>query len=251
MREELIGLCMTKRLQRITPAHAGRISLFSFLFSALRDHPRACGKNIINGSSTCLSRGSPPRMREEFHLVFPRYDSSRITPAHAGRIWDYFGFPTGIEDHPRACGKNSILALYVSAPMGSPPRMREESKLETLMIVQAGITPAHAGRIIRRDDGTVTFGDHPRACGKNALVVLLLVPLLGSPPRMREELRIKGGSKNCTGITPAHAGRISIAAAMAVSIEDHPRACGKNLQRLKSNRTTPGSPPRMREESIG
>ena len=65
MREELYyryGIC---GLHGITPAHAGRIGPPQILYDPMRDHPRACGKNLMSLISDTPGKGSPPRMREE------------------------------------------------------------------------------------------------------------------------------------------------------------------------------------------
>ena len=66
MREELNKGNTTSSLERITPAHAGRISAGAFPSAIYRDHPRACGKN--------------------FPYISYRHAHHGITPAHAGRI---------------------------------------------------------------------------------------------------------------------------------------------------------------------
>ena len=66
-------------------------------------------------------------MREELSGASFRSLTSRITPAHAGRICYY--------------SRKEMLQT------GSPPRMREESEVEDALFRRAGITPAHAGRI--------------------------------------------------------------------------------------------------------
>ena len=48
------------------------------------------------------------------------------------------------------------------------------------------------------------------------------------------------------GITPAHAGKTSRAAARQRFAEDHPRACGENRGEEKLCKLGTGSPPRMR-----
>ena len=88
--------------------------------------------------------------------------------------------------------------------------MREEYWEDDYCGIDYGITPAHAGRIcptVRRDK---TEEDHPRACGTNPNLFSSLLPTLGSPPRMREELGEAGSSAALLGITPAHAGRIEL-----------------------------------------
>ncbi len=65
-------------------------------------------------------------MREELKIRYEKLETTRITPAHAGRIRQIrlkSAFP---EDHPRACGKNVWKLHWLSFGLGSPPRMREE-----------------------------------------------------------------------------------------------------------------------------
>ena len=49
----------------ITPACAGRTGTDSGLYAGGRDHPRVCGKNKTTHNVIRVSRGSPPRVREE------------------------------------------------------------------------------------------------------------------------------------------------------------------------------------------
>ena len=66
MREEYHTFGLLPKIDRITPAHAGRI-MISMVTAAWRtDHPRACGKNPLGAVATVTGDG--------------------ITPAHAGRI---------------------------------------------------------------------------------------------------------------------------------------------------------------------
>mgnify|MGYP000900204535 CR=1 FL=1 len=51
-------------------------------------------------------------------------------------------------------------------------------------------------------------------------------------------------------ITPAHAGKTNVPAALFLRGSDHPRACGENPMRRQSRFATSGSPPRMRGKPI-
>ena len=127
-------------------------------------------------------------MREECRTESFGTRRVRITPAHAGRIAPvsyYTGFFT---DHPRACGKNSGAEAVKSSPVGSPPRMREESFESAAYTARYRITPAHAGRI-------------PCCLLQGRLSA-------GSPPRMREESLCGACVPAPPWITPAHAGRM-------------------------------------------
>ena len=92
--------------------------------------------------------------------------------------------------------------------LGSPPRMREEYECSFRTRRTKRITPAHAGRILLSLHFRWLSWDHPRACGKNLVVIVLSWLYGGSPPRMREEFL--GDNVN------------------TVINGDHPRACGKN-----------------------
>ena len=58
-----------------------------------------------------MTKGSPPRMREELLVLVERLVLPRITPAHAGRIYAFLHGRSPVRDHPRACGKNNVRLL--------------------------------------------------------------------------------------------------------------------------------------------
>ena len=111
------------------------------------------------------------------------------------------------------------------------------------------ITPACAGRI----GLTLLYGgddrDHPRMCGKNRFRTGDVTDVWGSPPHVREEFKNVSTGQFEYGITPAHAGRISLGFGNGTISRDHPRACGKNICQQRIALCKQGSPPRMREES--
>ena len=86
MREEFRIILEGAFCNGITPAHAGRIDMQIVQEESLQDHPRACGKNRSGFDAKLSAIGSPPRMREEYHVQIYRAATDRITPAHAGRM---------------------------------------------------------------------------------------------------------------------------------------------------------------------
>ena len=70
-----------------------------------------------------------------------------------------------------------------------------------------GITPARAGNSFHQLHLNREFGDHPRACGEQYL-------LISSPPAS-------------PWITPARAGNSRMYARIETGWWDHPRACGE------------------------
>ena len=85
--------------------------------------------------------------------------------------------------------------------------MEQYVKLEEL-----GITPAYAGKswwISSRRPGR---RDHPRVCGEKKADAAYTTCAVGSPPRMRGKVAVGALYCQCSGITPAYAGkRVSFA----------------------------------------
>ena len=147
-------------------------------------------------------------MREEWVAQVIIVVTTRITPAHAGRILWTTNTGRKRKDHPRACGKNPLGVFFYSEHLGSPPRMREEFSPHLSFFPDSRITPAHAGRIDSAYCRINFIEDHPRACGKNLGRIPYIRKVGGSPPRMREEYSTAYTKGDNSGITPAHAGRI-------------------------------------------
>jgi len=74
------------RTERITPAHAGTITIYLFYFCPTQDHPRTRGDHGSRRALCGYFQGSPPHTRGPYfgHVVGRKL--VRITPAHAGTI---------------------------------------------------------------------------------------------------------------------------------------------------------------------
>ena len=68
----------------------------------------------------------------------------------------------------------------------------------------------------------------------------------GSPPRMRGKRSDNWYRGRCSRITPADAGKTSVAIGTGVCNRDHPRGCGENERQKAIAENLSGSPPRMR-----
>ena len=138
---EFLVLC-----KRITPAYAGKSSLYLVPVRASRDHPRACGE------------------KELLELLQnPRHG---ITPAHAGKRPPRSTSCFLPWDHPRACGEKPVVQASVSKGAGSPPRMRGKASSCVVCRPSFRITPAHAGKSTGPRRCAEQTQDHPRACGE-------------------------------------------------------------------------------------
>ena len=129
---------------------------------------------------------------------------------------------------------------------GSPPRMRGKLRERFEPILKVGITPAHAGKTSPALISSCRLWDHPRACGENSSPTRTRISAKGSPPRMRGKRTSKSLPCARTGITPAHAGKTYRGGICYLNPEDHPRACGENLNYQYNAENGRGSPPRMR-----
>ena len=232
--------------ERIIPAHAGQTGRESSRRPLRPDHPRACGANMTGRTRTLHVNGSSPRMRGKQGTGWTSRVGLRIIPAHAGQTSTTVRCDPSCADHPRACGANSLSALWRPALCGSSPRMRGKRCRRAPRWVRCRIIPAHAGQTPADNPVGRLGADHPRACGANVVINLDECYRVGSSPRMRGKLGLRIRLAWCVRIIPAHAGQTGCQHAGACRIADHPRACGANALQERLTATRIGSSPRMR-----
>ena len=150
-----------------------------------------------------------------------------ITPAHAGKSigGGVLLLPQG--DHPRPCGEKVAPLLPAELEAGSPPPMRGQGCCRRSKTLPARITPAHAGKRVRRGGGVLGLLDHPRPCGEKSMQQHRAMSKTGSPPPMRGKATIKAKVQAQRRITPAHAGKSLSKALFLAHLWDHPRPCGE------------------------
>ena len=169
----------------ITPAYAGKSCIYRSTTSISWDHPRVCGEKSFKTSTSCWSKGSPPRMREKGIQPCNQWVRVGITPAYAGKSLLKLLHHVGLRDHPRVCGKKAYSLVINGSEWGSPPRMRGKGTKRCSSRRGGRITPAYAGKSKRIAPSSVLFGDHPRVCGEKLRESRGLNRTRGSPPRMR------------------------------------------------------------------
>ena len=69
----------------ITPACAGKRTIYGRLLRYNRDHPRVCGEKSTSTSMMNCGWGSPPRVRGKAHCKTSCAVVDGITPAYAGK----------------------------------------------------------------------------------------------------------------------------------------------------------------------
>ena len=123
-------------------------------------------------------------------------------------------------------------------------RGKHDRHVKRLLIVR--ITPAGAGKTRFSCPLHLYTEDHPRRCGENRVRLEEHLCGLGSPPQVRGKLIHPAFLTAQAGITPAGAGKTTLAQAAAKQRWDHPRRCGENLQARRDPQSLPGSPPQVR-----
>ena len=140
----------------ITPAYAGKSSTRKWREERARDHPRVCGEKNRGNNLKEDKMGSPPRMRgKEKGINFPA-SKVGITPAYAGKSTPSLSHRGSLRDHPRVCGEKARTLIVQNEPQGSPPRMRGKAFLRQCGYSLVGITPAYAGKRLKRSRSTVS-----------------------------------------------------------------------------------------------
>ena len=119
----------------ITPACAGKSWSNALPCSRREDHPRVCG--------------------EKFFVTYPATYRYGITPACAGKRSVDGNARLSEQDHPRMCGEKPMNDFSSLSRMGSPPHVRGKVCTTRYKSTYCGITPACAGKRLKRSRSTV------------------------------------------------------------------------------------------------
>ena len=113
-----------------------------------------------------LSSGSPPRGRGKAAPAVEAVAVAGITPAWAGKRYDYQIKGFFKEDHPRVGGEKLAMAKGSVENKGSPPRGRGKAGRLSGSYLKSRITPAWAGKSLPPQFNFFRGKDHPRVGGE-------------------------------------------------------------------------------------
>ena len=116
--------------------------------------------------------------------------------------------------------------------------------------VDAGITPACAGKSFRPIWGVEKTPDHPRMCGEKNTKKKSGNKATGSPPHVRGKVFCDFIADGVIGITPACAGKSRTLQAIFRFCWDHPRMCGEKDYIIRLPNFQGGSPPHVRGKGV-
>ena len=114
-----------------------------------------CGEKISMEILVPYISGSPPHVRGKVppHCCF--CPALGITPACAGKRFPTAALFRSSRDHPRVCGEKGWDYDAFLYQLGSPPRMRGKGKTTAGLSATRRITPAYAGKRLKRSRSTV------------------------------------------------------------------------------------------------
>ena len=179
----------SRQIKRIIPARAGQTPCACRGLGQAPDHPRACGANPVRHRRQLAQSGSSPRVRGKLLHHKIHYGALRIIPARAGQTCSWRCRPCRKPDHPRACGANPCQCLQAHDSSGSSPRVRGKLISASDHRTRLRIIPARAGQTADTRTSSTSKTDHPRACGANLTFVTVVLPTIGSSPRVRGKRR--------------------------------------------------------------
>ena len=147
--------------KRITPAWAGKSTIPCVSRFLLQDHPRVGGEKLAPAPTWFKSHGSPPRGRGKGLSSRLSGLSERITPAWAGKSNGPPRRGLALQDHPRVGGEKFVERTAAHLPPGSPPRGRGKGLGFSALSDLLGITPAWAGKRLKRSHRSGIFISGP------------------------------------------------------------------------------------------
>ena len=145
----------------ITPALAGKRVGVAVSFQRFKDHPRVGGEKPAVPACCLKFPGSPPRWRGKVVVGIRLVRTPRITPALAGKSGSLCPQDRSRGDHPRVGGEKGEFHFYGQRIGGSPPRWRGKVSTFGVVKVRTGITPALAGKRLKRSHRSGIFISGP------------------------------------------------------------------------------------------
>ena len=146
---------------RITPAWAGKSWPLRDIHNLVWDHPRVGGEKFVRYGYKFPVGGSPPRGRGKVPETYRYVAGYGITPAWAGKSLGICACFPLVQDHPRVGGEKFAFLVFAPDVLGSPPRGRGKVYDKDAVAVERRITPAWAGKRLKRSHRSGIFISGP------------------------------------------------------------------------------------------
>ena len=115
-----------------------------------------CGEKSWHCLAHSARLGSPPHVRGKVPAWLSKRYARRITPACAGKRASAPNTRPLSRDHPRMCGEKCCVSNVFIPEKGSPPHVRGKEYLGGGRYHVNRITPACAGKRLKRSRSTVS-----------------------------------------------------------------------------------------------
>ncbi len=173
---------------RFIPARAGNTTAQAGSSSRPTVHPRACGEHAAGDEALEQQCGSSPRVRGTHCQGRRQGMGRRFIPARAGNTTLTSVRRVVTSVHPRACGEHTVVAVQLSHPGGSSPRVRGTLQRRRPRAQHLRFIPARAGNTAAPTCRPRFTTVHPRACGEHISSQGGSSSSIGSSPRVRGTL---------------------------------------------------------------
>ena len=148
-----------------------------------------------------------------------------------------------IEDHPHACGDKYSFVTPPCIRLGSSPCVWGQGISRTREKTLSRIIPMRVGTSPLYKRASSSCQDHPHACGDKQLACVSAFWVQGSSPCVWGQVFFKLCLICYRGIIPMRVGTRKGSDGNAVTLEDHPHACGDKSRPFLTWRPFVGSSP--------
>ena len=148
-------------------------------------------------------------------------------------------------------GKVPLTPFYNSRDSETPPKKQSPMNMESTLRVPMKFR--FTSPRWEQDHITAILGRlmvHPRVCGEQPRIVLILTSYAGSSPRVRGTGDSEGFQSRYRRFIPACAGNSPSGVRMPNGIAVHPRVCGEQYSDNRVKRRAVGSSPRVRGTAL-
>ena len=217
-----------RRQARLIPAHAGKTPGHVVTRQCAWAHPRSRGENRLDAHVAVIGFGSSPLTRGKPGAGLELDLRPRLIPAHAGKTSSPPSWEPGRAAHPRSRGENFLIVNVERKVDGSSPLTRGKRSNGRSRRHRGRLIPAHAGKTVAIEGGSLTYKAHPRSRGENAGVGELAERGAGSSPLTRGKRDRIGSCRYEARLIPAHAGKTLCRGWHCHGRGAHPRSRGEN-----------------------
>ena len=177
-------------------------------------------------------------------------NAAGLIPAHAGKTLVDVKGSVGLQAHPRSRGENASVLLARVFRLGSSPLTRGKRGRRRVVVGEARLIPAHAGKTMRLTFSRPLVRAHPRSRGENLMGADGGPVPHGSSPLTRGKHGHPRIVTEMGRLIPAHAGKTVKTKTGWPSSAAHPRSRGENFLLRSTLFCSAGSSPLTRGKRV-